>query len=170
MVQKIDGSDISLTGQRVAVVVSSYNDHITGVLAKAAIETLKQAGVQDQDIFHAVVPGAWELSLAAKRLADTVSFAGIVCLGAVIKGDTTHDQHINRAVSMNLSELAIDYDLPIGFGLLTCNTVEQALQRAGGSVGNKGEEAAGAVIDMIRFNLAVESQFAVELAASDPTP
>lgn len=170
MVQKIDGSDISLEGQRVAIVVSSYNNHITDALSKAAVATLKEAGVKDQDIFIATVPGAWELSLAAKRLADTVSFAGIICLGAVIKGDTTHDQHINRAVSMNLSELAIDYDLPIGFGLLTCNTVEQALQRAGGSVGNKGEEAAGAVIQMVRFNLAVEQQFAIELAASDPTP
>lgn len=170
MVQSIDGSDISLKGQRVAIVVSSYNGHITGVLAKAAVETLKAAGVEDNDIFQATVPGAWELSLGAKRLADTVSFGAIICLGAVIKGDTTHDQHINRAVSMNLSEISIDYDLPIGFGLLTCNTVEQALQRAGGSVGNKGEEAANAVIEMMRFNLAVESQFAVELAASDPEP
>lgn len=170
MVQKIDGSDISLDGQRVAIVVSSYNHHITDALAKAAVSTLKQAGIKDQDIFLATVPGAWELSLAAKRLADTISFSGIICLGAVIKGDTTHDQHINRAVSMNLSELAMDFDLPIGFGLLTCNTVEQALQRAGGSVGNKGEEAAGAVVDMIRFNLAVEQQFAIELAAADPTP
>lgn len=168
MVTAVDGSDISLKGKRVAVVVSRYNSHITDSLKKAAIATLKKAGIADGDIFELVVPGAWELSLATKRLADTISFGGIVVLGAVIKGDTSHDQHINRAVTMNLSEIAIDFDLPIGLGLLTCNTVEQALERSGGAMGNKGEEAAAAVIEMMRLNLAIEDQFAAELAAGDP--
>ncbi len=168
MVTSIDGTNLSLKGQKVAIVVSKYNNHITDSLKDAAVETLKQAGISDADIFVVVVPGAWEISLATKRLADTMTFAGIVCLGAVIKGDTSHDQHINRAVSMNLSEISVDFDMPIGLGLLTCNTVEQALQRSGGSMGNKGQEAASAVIDMIRLNLAIEDRFSLELAAGDP--
>jgi 6,7-dimethyl-8-ribityllumazine synthase len=95
------------------------------------------------------VPGAWELPLAAKFLIDRPSMVAVITLGAVIRGETTHDQHINRAVSGALMELQMRTGKPVGFGLLTCNNLEQAIHRAGGNVGNKGCEAAGAVLEMV---------------------
>ncbi|MCA9269207.1 MAG: 6,7-dimethyl-8-ribityllumazine synthase, partial [Planctomycetales bacterium] len=93
-------------------------------------------------------PGAWELPLAAARLARSGQYAALVCLGAVIRGETTHDEHINRQVSLSLGQLALETGVPVAFGVLTCNTLEQAIHRAGGNVGNKGVEAAQAAIEM----------------------
>ena len=95
------------------------------------------------------VPGAFELPLAAKALARTKQFAAVICLGAVIRGETTHDQHINRAVSVGLCEAGLHSGVPVLFGVLTCDTLEQAIHRAGGNVGNKGSECALAALEMI---------------------
>ncbi len=134
---------------QVAIVVSTYNASITEKLLSGAVETLKQAGLAPQNIVVSRVPGAWELPLAAKWLADLSTIGAVITLGAVIRGETTHDQHINRAVSTALMELMQTSGKPIAFGLLTCNTLEQALHRAGGDVGNKGEEAASAALSML---------------------
>ncbi len=137
------------------IVVSTYNSNITNKLLDGALQTLKAAGVSSSDVVVARVPGAWELPLAAKLLAEQGKIVAVLTLGAVIRGETSHDQHINRAVSNALMELMTATGKPIAFGLLTCNTLEQAIHRAGGNVGNKGCEAAEAAIEMVRLTRAL---------------
>ena len=136
-------------GRKFAVVVSRYNDNITGKLLTGALQTLEQAGVADGDVLVAWIPGAYELPAAAEKVAASGSYDAVLCLGAVIRGETTHDQHINRAVSNALAEISVRRRLPVSFGLLTCENMEQALQRAGGTVGNKGVECAEAALRMV---------------------
>ena len=109
---------------RYAIVVSTYNSNITNKLLAGAVETLTTAGIPSANIVLVRVPGAWELPLAATWLAKNVSISAVITLGAVIRGETTHDQHINRAVSNALMELMTTTGKPIAFGLLTCNTLE----------------------------------------------
>ncbi|MCA9186791.1 MAG: 6,7-dimethyl-8-ribityllumazine synthase [Pirellulaceae bacterium] len=134
---------------RIAVVVSRYNETITQRLLDGALATLAAHGVPDQQIDVAWVPGAWELPVAANAMAATESYRAVICLGAVIRGETTHDQYINQQVSVSLGEISLRYQLPVLFGLLTCQNLEQAIQRAGGRVGNKGSECALAALEMI---------------------
>ena len=135
-------------GDRIAIVVSRYNESITRKLLDGAVETLTSRGIMEQAIDIAWVPGAWELPLIAQQFAAQENFAAVICLGAVIKGETTHDQHINTQVANSLGQIALDFDVPVLFGLLTCNTYEQAEERAGGIVGNKGSECALAALEM----------------------
>lgn len=135
-------------GQRFAVVVSKYNESITGKLLAGAVATLTHHGAEDAAIDIAWVPGAWEIPLVARRFVDSGGYAAVLCLGAVIRGETTHDQHINRQVSLSLGRIALDAGVPVLFGVLTCNSLEQAIQRAGGTVGNKGSECAEAALEM----------------------
>lgn len=133
---------------RFAIVVSRYNESITGKLLAGALQTLGEQGVAAEAIDVAWVPGAWELPLVATRLVDSRHYVAVLCLGAVIKGETTHDQHINRAVSNELAALATRSGIPVLFGLLTCDNLEQAIHRSGGNVGNKGSECAEAALRM----------------------
>ncbi len=133
---------------RVAIIVSRYNESVTERLLEGALRTARSNGLGDDRIDVVRVPGAWELSLAAMRAASSMSYEAVVCLGAVIRGETTHDEHINRQVSESLGRISLEHGVPIGFGLLTVNNLEQALNRAGGSVGNKGEEATLAALQM----------------------
>lgn len=144
----------------VAVVVSQYNDHITNSLSDAAVATLLANGIRDEDIIVIRVPGAWELVYATQQVIAKSNCRGVVALGAVIKGETTHDQHINRAVSMGLMQLSMNTGKPVGFGLLTVNSLEQAIQRSGGTVGNKGEEAASALLDCLRLSRSIQDTLA----------
>lgn len=141
----------SLPARPFAIVVSRYNDSITSRLLAGAVETLMHGGVADDAIDVAWVPGAFEIPLVADRLARSGRYAAVLCLGAVIRGETTHDQHINRAVSLRLAETSVHAGLPVLFGLLTCDTLEQAIHRAGGNVGNKGVECAEAALAMVRL-------------------
>jgi 6,7-dimethyl-8-ribityllumazine synthase len=145
-----DGASGPISG-RFAIVVSRYNETITGKLLQGATDTLTQAGIADDDIDVAWVPGAWEIPLIAQRMAETGRFAAVLTLGAVIKGETTHDEHINRQVSLSLGEISLVTGVPIAFGVLTVNTLEQAIHRAGGNVGNKGIECAEAALQMVRL-------------------
>jgi 6,7-dimethyl-8-ribityllumazine synthase len=147
MPNEFQGS-LASTGQRFGIVVSRYNDSITGRLLSGAVETLQGHGVEDSQIDVAWVPGAWELPLIAQKFAESRRYAAVICLGAVIRGETTHDQHINRQVSLSLGDISLRTGIPIAFGLLTCNSVEQAINRAGGSHGNKGTECALAALEM----------------------
>jgi 6,7-dimethyl-8-ribityllumazine synthase len=140
---------MSATELKIGVVVSTYNSNITTRLNDGARQTLVTAGYQESKIVEVKVPGAWELPLAARWLATREDIAGVIALGAVIRGETSHDQHINRAVSNALMDLMMETGKPVGFGLLTCNTLEQAIHRAGGNVGNKGCETAEAVLAML---------------------
>ena len=132
-----------------AIVVSRYNENITRRLHDGAMATLVDAGINEDDIVVAWVPGAWELPIVAKAFVASRQYAGVICLGAVIKGETTHDLYINTQVANSVGNLSLEYELPIGFGLLTCQSMEQAMNRAGGTVGNKGEEAAKAVLETL---------------------
>ncbi len=142
------GSKTACSG-RLAIVVSRYNESITSRLLEGALTTLAGTGVAETAIDVAWVPGAWEIPLVADRLANSGGYAAVICLGAVIRGETSHDQHINRAVSLQLAESSVHAGIPILFGLLTCDTLEQAIHRSGGNSGNKGHECAMAALEMI---------------------
>jgi len=146
----LEGKSGPVTG-RFAIVISRYNEHITSKLLAGALETLRGGGVADEAIDVAWVPGAWELPLVAQRMALSEQYAAVLCLGAVIKGETTHDEYINLQVSTSLGQIALEAEIPVLFGVLTCNTVEQAIHRAGGNVGNKGTECAEAALEMARL-------------------
>ena len=134
---------------RFAIVVSRFNATVTEKLLAGALRTLQERGVRDECIDVARVPGAWEIPLIAQRMARTGVYRAVICLGAVIRGETTHDQYINRQVSDSLGRIALEFNLPVLFGVLTCNNLEQALQRAGGNVGNKGSDCADAALEMV---------------------
>jgi 6,7-dimethyl-8-ribityllumazine synthase len=134
---------------RFAVVVARWNETITRKLLDGAVSTLKSHGLADERIDIAWVPGSFEIPLAAQRMATSGRYAAVLCLGAVIRGETSHDQHINRAVSLAISQLALAANVPVLFGVLTCETMEQAIHRAGGNVGNKGAECAAAALHMV---------------------
>jgi 6,7-dimethyl-8-ribityllumazine synthase len=150
MPSSIDGRQGVPAGQ-FAIVVSRYNESITGKLLAGAVETLTARGVPARDIAVAWVPGAWELPLVAQRYARSGRYVAVLCLGAVIRGETTHDQHINRQVSSSLGQIALTTGVPVLFGVLTCNTLEQAIHRSGGNVGNKGVECAEAALEMVNL-------------------
>ena len=134
---------------RLAAVVSRYNESITSKLLQGAAETLKARGVPDENFDVAWVPGAFEIPLVADRLAGSGRYRAVICLGAVIRGETSHDQHINRAVSLALMNSGLHWGIPVLFGILTCDTLEQAIHRSGGNMGNKGSECAAAALEMI---------------------
>jgi 6,7-dimethyl-8-ribityllumazine synthase len=134
---------------RYAIVAAKWNESVTRRLLDGAAATLRNHGVADEAIDVAWVPGSWEIPLAAKRMASSGRYSAIICLGAVIRGETTHDQHINRAVSLAISRLALSENIPILFGVLTCETMEQAIHRSGGNVGNKGAECALAALQIV---------------------
>ena len=140
--------DATVADARFAIVVSRYNQNITGKLLEGALATLGKHGVAHDAIEVAWVPGAWEIPLIADRFAQTQQFAAVLTLGCVIRGETTHDQHINQQVSASLGEISLRTGVPVAFGVLTVNSLEQAIHRSGGNVGNKGEEAATAALEM----------------------
>ena len=134
-----------------AIVVSRYNQSITSQLLAGALATLAENGIRDESIDVAWVPGAFEIPLVADRMAKSGSYVAVICLGAVIRGETTHDQHINRAVSVGLGQAGLGSGVPVLFGVLTCDTLEQAIHRSGGNVGNKGSECALAALEMVNL-------------------
>jgi len=148
---------------RFAIVVSKFNDSITSRLLDGAVETLSRRGVKDDHVDVFRTPGAFEIPTVAGRLAENGRYAAVICLGAVIRGETTHDQHINRAVSMALAEIGARTGVPVLFGVLTCNTLEQAIARSGGEagtrgkdrpdsrIGNKGADCAEAALEMVNL-------------------
>ena len=135
--------------ERFAIVVAEWNKAITGKLLDGAIETFSTSGIPSENLDVAWVPGSWELPVVTRRLARNAEYSAILALGAVIRGETSHDQHINRSVSLALMDIGLTEDLPVLFGLLTCESMEQAIQRAGGNVGNKGSECAEAAVKMV---------------------
>jgi 6,7-dimethyl-8-ribityllumazine synthase len=135
-------------GRRFAIVVARFNELITERLAEGARSCLLESGAADDAVDVAWVPGAWELPVAALRLARTGQYAGIVAIGCVIRGETAHFDYIAGEAASGLGAVARDTGVPVGFGVLTTEDEEQALARAGGAAGNKGWEAAQAVLEM----------------------
>jgi 6,7-dimethyl-8-ribityllumazine synthase len=132
-----------------AIVVSRFNDLITRRLLEGAVDTLRRHGADESKITVVWVPGSFEIPLVADRLAKGGKHSAVLCLGCVIQGQTTHHEYINHQVAAGILKSGLDSGVPVLFGVLTCETLEQALDRAGGKVGNKGSEAALAAIEMI---------------------
>jgi len=149
LITELHGTTGSVSENRFAIVVSKYHHSITRKLLDGAIQTLTRNLVPANQIKVLWVPGAWEIPSAVQHALELRIFDAILTLGCVIRGETTHDQHINTTVSTGLGRLSADYKIPVAFGVLTCNSMDQAIERAGGDVGNKGVETAEAAIHML---------------------
>ena len=159
---ELSGIDGDLPSGKIVIVASRYNPSICDALVSGAIETLTAAGYSADQVLVIRVPGAWELPAVVARCIESENVIAAIALGCVIRGETTHDEHINRSVSMSLMEMGVRTGHPIAFGLLTCNTLEQAIQRSGGTVGNKGNESAEAVIELLRLNAKLDNCLAAD--------
>ncbi|HKY98745.1 MAG TPA: 6,7-dimethyl-8-ribityllumazine synthase [Gemmatimonadaceae bacterium] len=135
-------------GRRVAVIASRFNETVTRALVDGALDALVRHGAAFDDIDVMWVPGAWELPLAVRRAMATERYDVFVALGAVIRGDTPHFDYVAGEASRGLADASRDAEVPLGFGLLTCDTMEQAMERCGGAHGNKGWDAAVAALEM----------------------
>lgn len=157
----IEGKLGSEPNDSFAIVVSKFNEFVTEKLLSGAIETLTKNGVNDKEIDVVKVPGAFEIPTIAKNLLDLKKYSAIICLGAVIKGETPHFDYICSAISTEINYLGVLTGVPVIFGVITTENVDQALDRAGGKVGNKGSEAALAALEMVsiskKINLCAKS-------------
>jgi len=149
-VRELTGS-LDGAGLRVGIVVARFNRTVTESLLRGALEALERHGVAAEDIVVVHVPGAFEVPFAARRLAAAGVYDALVCLGAVVRGDTPHFEYIASEVTRGLGRIIEDHGLPVAFGVLTTDTIEQALDRAGAHHGNKGYEAAITAIEMARL-------------------
>ncbi len=138
-------------GLKFALVVSRFNSLVTDKLLEGALDCLRRHGAREEDITVVKVPGAWELPLVADRLASSKQVDGVVALGALVRGETPHFDYIAAECAKGLAQVALQHKLPVAFGVLTCDTMEQALDRAGGKGGNKGWEAAASAIEMAQL-------------------
>ena len=145
----IQGHLLAHPEDQYAIVVARFNDLVTGRLHDGAVETLKRHGVAEQNITTVWVPGSFELPVVTQKLVESGKYAAVLALGAVIQGETTHHDYINHAVAQGLMRAGQESGCPVLFGVLTCSTMEQALNRAGGKAGNKGHEAAIAAIETV---------------------
>lgn len=136
------------TGLRFAVIASRFNDLISSKLLEGVKDALIRHDVRHQDIDVCWVPGAWEIPLVAKEIALSGRYDAIIAIGAVIRGDTPHFDYVSAEVSKGIAHIGLDQRVPVAFGVLTCDTLEQALLRAGSKAGNKGAEAALAALEM----------------------
>lgn len=143
--------------RRFAIVASRFNQSITDRLVAGARACFAAHGVEEEDIAVVSVPGAWELPWAARRVAATGRFEAIVAIGCVIRGDTAHFEYVAGPAADGLSRVALDMDLPVAFGVLTTETPEQAWERAGGALGNKGWEAAEVALELADLGRRLET-------------
>lgn len=143
---KFDGRDV-----RIAIVAGRLNEFITSKLVGGALDVLKRNDVSEENIDIAWVPGAFEIPLIAKKLANTQKYDAIITLGAVIKGSTPHFDYVCSEVSKGVAQISLQSELPVIFGVLTTNNIEEAIERAGTKAGNKGADAAFSAIEMINL-------------------
>jgi len=146
-----DASDM-----RFGIVVSDWNSEVTWALLEGAVSTLKQHGTDDENIVIKHVPGSFELTLGAQFLAEYDDLDAVICLGCVIQGETPHFTFICQGVAQGITQLNMEYNIPFIFGVLTTNNHQQAIDRAGGRLGNKGDEAAVTAIKMAALQLDME--------------
>ena len=146
---KIIEGKIIAKGMKFAIVASRFNDFICGRLVDGAMDALTRAGAEEKDIQIVKVPGAFELPLAAKKVAKSGRYDAVVCLGAVIRGATPHFEYVSAEVSKGIATVGLETETPVSFGVLTTDTIEQAIERAGTKAGNKGWDAAMAAIEMV---------------------
>lgn len=139
--------DFLARGRRFAIVVARFNELVTGKLLDGAVECLRAHGIDEDDLLVAWVPGAFELPLVSRRLAASGGFDAVVCLGAVVRGETPHFDHVAGQAALGIRTAAEDTGVPVIFGVLTTDTLEQAIGRSGGKHGNKGWDAAMAALE-----------------------
>ncbi|MFO8042514.1 MAG: 6,7-dimethyl-8-ribityllumazine synthase [Alkalispirochaeta sp.] len=151
----IEGN-LSGTGKTFALVVSRFNSLITERLVEGAVDCLQRHGADADNLTLIRVPGAWEIPMAAKRAAASHAYDGVICLGAVIRGGTPHFDYVAAEVSKGVAAIGMDTGVPVTFGVLTTDTIEQAVERAGTKAGNKGWEAAEAALEMVDLYQAMD--------------
>ena len=147
MLKKYEGQLIA-DGLKIGIVASRFNEFITNKLMEGAIDALKRHGVNEDDIAVAWVPGAFEIPMVAKKMAESGKYDAVVCVGAVIRGSTPHFDYVAAEVSKGIAQIALQTGVPTMFGVLTTESIEQAIERAGTKAGNKGFEAAEGAIEM----------------------
>jgi 6,7-dimethyl-8-ribityllumazine synthase len=145
---KVYEGKLNAAGLKFGIVISRFNDFITRKLLEGALDALKRNSAAEEDIAVAWVPGAWEIPSAAARMANSGSYDAVICLGAVIKGATAHWQYISAQVTRGIAAVAAGASVPVSYGVITPDTLEQAIERAGTKAGNKGFDAAMAAIEM----------------------
>lgn len=145
---KIIEAELIAKGKRFAIIASRFNDFITNRLVDGALDALVRSGAKDKDISVVKVPGAFEIPLVAKKMAEKQNYDAILCLGAVIRGATSHYDYVCSEVSKGIALVSMDAGIPVIFGILTTDTIEQAIERAGTKSGNKGWDAAISAVEM----------------------
>lgn len=155
-VKSIDG-ELSARGLRIGIVAARFNDFIVDRLVAAAVDTLVAHGAEHADLQIVRVPGAYEMPLTAKKMASSRRFDAIVALGCVIRGATPHFDYVAGEAASGLARVSLEHEIALGFGLLTVNTLEQAIERAGSKAGNKGADAALAAVQMASVLRQLES-------------
>ncbi len=156
MSRKVSGS-LNGEGLRVGIVVAEFNDFITSRLQEGAVAGLGAHGVRDDDVTIASVPGSFELPLVARKMADSGQYDAVICLGAVIRGETDHYNHVSGEAAKGIANASVSSGVPVIFGVLTTDTVEQAINRAGGKQGNNGYGAAVAAVRMANLVRAIDT-------------
>lgn len=141
---------LDASGLKFALVASRFNDFIVDKLVGGAVDYLARHGANREDMTLVRLPGAFEMPVVAKKLAQKGEYDAIICLGAVIRGSTPHFDYVASEVTKGLAQVALEYGVPVGFGVLTTDTLEQAIERAGSKAGNKGVEAASAALESVR--------------------
>ena len=145
---KIFEGQLTVTGEKFCIIISRFNDFIGSKLLSGAVDELKRHGVADENIDIVKVPGAFEIPLASQKFAKTGKYNAIITLGAVIKGSTPHFDYVSAEVSKGVAHVALETGVPVIFGILTTDNIEQAIERAGTKAGNKGADAAKTAIEM----------------------
>ena len=147
----LEGKLVSENGIKVGIVAARFNEFITSKLVGGALDGLKRENVKDEDIDVAWVPGAFEIPLIASKMAKSRKYDAIICVGAVIRGSTSHYDYVCSEVSKGIAQVSLANDLPVMFGVLTTENIEQAIERAGSKAGNKGFECAQGAIEMLNL-------------------
>lgn len=155
MAKKVIEGALNAKGMRFSIVVSRFNDFINSKLLDGALDALTRHGADDDNISIVRVPGSFEIPLVAQKLANSGNFDGIICLGAVIRGATPHFEYISAEVTKGIAKVTLDSGIPVSFGILTTDNIEQAIERAGTKSGNKGWDAALAAVEMVNLLKAV---------------
>ncbi|MDR0956853.1 MAG: 6,7-dimethyl-8-ribityllumazine synthase [Endomicrobium sp.] len=148
---KIISGKLNARGKKIAIVASRFNEFITSKLIAGAEDMLKRHFVEDNDICVYWVPGAFEIPVIAKKISETKEFDGIICLGCVIRGDTPHFDYISAEVTKGIAHIGLQCKVPVIFGVLMTESIEQAIERSGTKSGNKGSDAAMTVIEMVNL-------------------
>ena len=148
---KVLEGNLLAKGIKVGIVVGRFNEFIGSKLLSGALDTLRRHGADEADVSVAWVPGAFEIPLTAKKMAKSGKYDAVICLGAVIRGATAHFEYVSAEVSKGIAAVGLDSEIPVIFGVLTVDSIEQAIERAGTKAGNKGSEAAASAIEMVNL-------------------